>query len=369
MAPKNFSTFIIFEMRSLPSLLTNETVDAFESVSLKYFSGIFDTFHPESSTLLESVKLTSQEILDLENRRLEQNYDHDENQKYLRSRDLQNDMDILLTVTVNGTTLFHKTSTIQNVLISSIVNWDYTMSLRAEHSFFAKTMISATTMFPTEITDEVHSDSHSTRNHDSMTGILLGTVGTLALAASGAGFLFFRQQRIRQSSGGFMTSQKNIVDLSEIGNSDRLFRRPAIFNFEQGFLSSPNRSVSSPRAVLSDGSSTTGSRSSTYDVNEDVPTTQMIAEEPIEEEEEEDDDDVIPPMIVIENIDCDEDVIEDKKDLEGQIKSSPCIQLTSDPEGARGRHVRHLEASPGFAAAISLRRRCGTNGSLADMLS
>ena len=56
-------TFVVFETVSAPSLMTDNSIRAFEKVSFQYFSEVFESRYPESSTSLESTVLASQNMM------------------------------------------------------------------------------------------------------------------------------------------------------------------------------------------------------------------------------------------------------------------------------------------------------------------
>ena len=349
-------------------MLTNDPIRAFEEVSLKYFSEIFDSDHPESSTSLKSAKLSSQSIIvQTFNRRLRDssngarisgNY---EKKLYEVRRNLDSHIDLHLNTTITGTTEFRNITSIQNILVSAAVHQEYIDALYKESDFFATATISASSIKISQI--QGPTDKNVPKGSaNKMAGTLLGAVATVALVASATGCFIFRRQQTKYSSGAFLvsspTSSKNNLASD---NFECRIRQTPIFSFEDGFGRSPNRSLTSPNGLRSNGSSTTGSGSTFTDSNGNSKK-EIKSDKSRKQKKNE-----IPPMIVIENIDCNDDSEEKDTNSPHKSKKDECETPTSNT-GHTSQFVQHVEATPQVAALLSMKRHGTHEHRLVDLL-
>ena len=146
---------------------------------------------------------------------------------------------------------------------------------------------------------------------------------------------------------------------------DGMERRPQFFEFDDEYVCSLSRSMTSPNGLQSEANMT-GSGSSLTETDVNISPYDTNEGNCNKEEDEIE----IPPMIVIENIDCENQTSQKRLDSENQSKTNNSeITSTSDPGSPRGQSVRHIEATPKFAAALSLKRQGENDRTLAEIFS
>ena len=370
-ASTEFSTFVIVEMKFVPSLLNQQSMSVFETTSITYFSNIFESQYP-GSTFLSGAKVTGQKVLKVSSRRLgsPMTSGHDSDPisesnfklppRAQRKLENENNIDIRVNTTITGETKLDDISLIQSAIKNAIVNPEFSEALRTNSHFFSAVSISASSSISNQIQKTQGHGGRSKGSTKSIAGILVGTVATIALVASFTGFFIFRRLKNRGEPVEVMSSPETLNEFDE-GTS-----------FDEQMIESECQSLSKSMAtseVASSNGFLTESKSSFQEIDCFHPSnphreinsyneTNVKGTAPMSNENNYVKE--IPPMIVIGNIDC----VDDDGGSGSQYR-----QITPNSDIGSSTLVHHVDATPDIAAVLSMKKQGNTKRPLSDMLS